>query len=243
LGVEIPLQQVTNAQKEMIAYCNAAGKPVIVATQMLESMTKNPRPTRAEVADVTNAVYDGADAVMTSGETAKGKYPAETIRFMQTILLSTEQFLATTTHIPLVTKTASNPLLLRTDIPNTPSAVVAAAAVTAANKTPNCQAIVVLNAQAPVNNVDNIATLVAAYRPLQVPIYAVCSTDKIARQLTLYRAIQPIISTSTIDAATAIQRAKELYNLQSGEPIIVVDATTVGSTTASTSLLQIDVVQ
>ena len=92
LGVEIPAPQVPHIQKMIIHKCNANYIPVITATQMLDSMIRNPRPTRAEVTDVANAIYDGTDAIMLSGETAAGKYPVEALKMMSEIAENTEQY-------------------------------------------------------------------------------------------------------------------------------------------------------
>lgn len=208
LGVEIPLTQVTNAQKEMVAACNAVGKPVIVATQMLESMAKNPRPTRAEVADVTNAVYDGADAVMTSGETAKGKYPTDTIRTMNEIILAAERYEASDTavcHPGAETAFVGN---------KTPDSAVSKAAVAAAAER-GSEAILVLTHH------GTLPPLVAAYRP-SVPIYAFCPNSKIARRLQIHRGIHPIVSSSAVDAEEAVTQAKDMGYLHSGEEVVVV---------------------
>jgi len=221
LGVEIPIQQVTNAQKEMVAECNAAGKPVIVATQMLESMAKNPRPTRAEVADVTNAIYDGADCVMLSGETAKGKYPVQVVQTMNEIIAGAEHFTKNSMPGPNL---ASRDRFVQGQTDRADKGVdaaVAKAAVIAAEER-DAAVIVVLTSQ------GSLPRMISAYRP-NVPILAFCPNAKVARQLMLHRGIHPIhIDDQFTDVsevkrpAKAIQYAKQFGMVQEGQSVVVV---------------------
>ncbi|EME48398.1 hypothetical protein DOTSEDRAFT_67450 [Dothistroma septosporum NZE10] len=175
LGIEIPPAQVFIAQKMMITKCNIAGKPVICATQMLESMTYNPRPTRAEVSDVGNAVLDGADCVMLSGETAKGNYPKEAVTMMSDTCLLAEA------AIPYINAFDELKQLAPRPVPTSES--VAMAAVSSSLEQ-NAGAILVLTTS------GSTARLLSKYRPV-CPIIMVTRNARASRYSHLYRGVYP----------------------------------------------------
>jgi len=177
LGIEIPAAEVFAAQKKMIAMCNMAGKPVICATQMLESMIYNPRPTRAEISDVGNAVTDGADCVMLSGETAKGNYPVQAVTEMHETCLKAENTIAYVSHFEEMCCLAIRPV---------PIVESVAMAAVRASLDMNAGAILVLSTS------GDSARLLSKYRPV-CPIFMVTRNPSASRFAHLYRGVYPFL--------------------------------------------------
>jgi pyruvate kinase len=175
LGVESPPEDVPMLQKEIIRKCNAAGKPVIIATQMLESMVANPRPTRAEASDVANAVMDGGDAVMLSGETSVGAYPVETVSMMDRIIRRAEETMGRSRRGALVT---AGVVLSRHDALGQAACVLAeqmsAAAIVAVTRS------------------GQTARVLARYRP-DVPIVAITDSERTLRRLALVWGVRGMV--------------------------------------------------
>ena len=168
LGVEIPADQVPHIQKKIIHKCNRKCKPVVTATQMLDSMIRNPRPTRAEVGDVANAIYDGSDAIMLSGETAMGKYPVEAVRMMAKIAETTEA------HLDYSNLQKLNKKQRKKDIS---MAVGFASVSTAEILKASCLVVPTMTGYT--------ARMISSLRP-KTPIYAISPSEQAVRRMQLY---------------------------------------------------------
>ncbi|HKY21661.1 MAG TPA: pyruvate kinase [Vicinamibacterales bacterium] len=180
LGLEMPLEKVPTSQKEITRKARTAGIPVIVATQVLESMRLASRPTRAEASDAANAVDDGVDAIMLAGETAVGLHPVKTVETLDAIIREAERI--GPGHGGVIGTTA--PIV---EVPRTPHAqALCEAAVTLADHS-NAFAIVAIT------RLGNSARVLSALRP-RTPIFAATETDTIARHLTIYRGVVPLIT-------------------------------------------------
>ncbi len=227
LGVEIPAEDVPLVQKKLIATCNNFGKPVITATQMLDSMIRNPRPTRAEASDVANAIFDGTDALMLSGETAAGLFPVQAVRTMAIIAKRTEEDLEYKKNMevfdPPGHKTVTDVISFAT-----------------------CRASQELGAAAIITATQSghTARMVSKYKP-RAPIVAVTPSEKVAATLMLTWGVYPLLSPLTahtdeiFDAGVDVALSAGL--ICSGDLVVLTAGVPVG-VTGTTNYMRIDTV-
>lgn len=227
LGVEIPAEEVPLVQKQIIEKCNRVGKIVIIATQMLDSMIVNPRPTRAEVSDVANAIFDGADAIMLSGETAAGKYPVEVVRTMARIAERAEEALP---YEEILRKKRFQGKLSVTD------AISYATCATAMN----LEASGIITA----TFTGNTAKMVAKYRP-RANIVAATPNENILRKLAMVWGVHPVLIQRTEGTDElfdeSIKGALETAYIQNGDLIILTAGVPTGYS-GGTNLIKVHVV-
>lgn len=205
MGLEMPLERVPRVQKEITRLARACGKPVIVATQVFDSMTKEPRPTRAEVSDAANAVDDAVDAIMLSGETAVGEYPVKTVQTLDAVIRDAESITPSLVIEPNeeIIDVAHNRALCE-------------AAVTLAD-VGDAAAIVAVTVR------GKTARVLSAFRP-GVPIYAVTANEQVARRLALYRGVTPLTTEAgvSMDAAgLMVERECQSRGLLTAGSVIV----------------------
>lgn len=227
MGVEIPPEKVPMVQKDLIRKCNKLGKPVITATQMLDSMQRNPRATRAEASDVANAIYDGTDAVMLSGETAAGLYPEEAVKTMRNIAVSAE---AAQDYKKLLSDRTK---LVETSLVN---AIGISVAHTALNL--NVKAIVAATES------GSTARTISKYRP-HSDIIAVTPSEKTARQCAIVWGVHPVVKEGrkNTDALlnNAVATAVETERVQNGDLIIITAGVPTGEK-GTTNMMKIHLV-
>jgi pyruvate kinase len=216
LGVEVPIEELPRIQREIVRKCAIAGKPVIVATHLLESMISSPTPTRAEVTDVANAVYEQADAIMLSGETATGKYPARCVEMLDRIARQTEKQPAHDFHA------LRNPEGTRDELARS------ACRLADSLKSP---AIVVITRR------GMLGQLVATYRPKTAIIYAFTNMSTTRRKLWLSRSIVPFKMDFSSDPEktirAAFERLRQRNRVLPGDPIVVVSDVATGGESVS----------
>lgn len=226
LGVEVPTEEMPIIQKDMIRKCNELGKPVITATQMLDSMIRNPRPTRAEVTDVANAIYDGTDAIMLSGETAAGKYPVEAVKVMASIAKRIEE----TLNYEEILKERN----------------LKGSTVTDAISYATCTTAVELNASAIVSSTSSgyTARMVSKFRP-KTPIIAATDSDRTRRQLALSWGVYSVHSSKAENTDEVIEysinASKESEYINQGELVVVTAGVPVGES-GTTNLIKVHVI-